>query len=130
MTTAHGIEQLAVVIQAKPNAAFVNMLDSLSQIVHKSSSVSRTLGKIDTNLGYSPFVQVLLSRLSHPNARARRLLLSVLTSIYEKHSSPKQLVRLHKLAPVLQEIQATDPGVLIRKVASSLYEALKVNDIL
>ena len=105
------------------------MLDYLAQIVFKSSTVNRALGKIDPSLGHSPFVHVLISRLSHPNALVRRLLLNVLTSIYERHQQPKQLVKLHQLAPLLHSIEASDPGVLVRKVASSLYEAFKTHDL-
>ena len=62
--------------------------------------------------------------------QVRRLLLTVLTYLYEKHQSPKQLVKLHRLAPLLQNIQATDPGVLVRKVASELFLAFGAHDIL
>ena len=54
----------------------------------------------------------------------------VLTSLYERHQSPKLLVKLHALAPLLERIQGSDPGVLVRKVASELYEAFKSHDIL
>ena len=74
--------------------------------------------------------QVLISRLSHPDARVRRLLLSVLTSVYERHQSPKQLVKLHALAPLLERVAAHDAGVLVRKVASELYEAFKAHDVI
>ena len=77
MKTPQGIAQLSVVMESKNNAAFVNMLDYLAQIVYKSSTVNRALGKIDVSLGHSPFVQMLVSRLSHPNALVRRLLLNV-----------------------------------------------------
>ena len=64
------------------------------------------------------------------DARVRRLLLSVLTSLYERHQSPKQLVKLHSLAPLLERIQESDPALLVRKVASELYEAFKTHDLL
>ena len=106
------------------------MLDALSKIVYTSAPTNRALGKIDPALGHSPFVRVLIARLSHPDARVRRLLLMVLTSLYERHLSPKQLVKLHELAPLLERIQVDDPGVLVKKVASELYESFKTHDIL
>ena len=51
-------------------------------------------------------------------------------SIYERHLQPKQLVKLHKLAPLMQSMEAIDPGVLVRKVAGSLCEAFKTHDVL
>ena len=130
MQAPSGVAQLSVVMEARDHAAFVNMLDALSKIVYTSAPTNRALGKIDPSLGHSPFVRVLISRLSHPDARVRRLLLSVLTSVYERHQSPKQLVKLHDLAPLLERVQEADPGVLVRKVASELYEAFKTHDIL
>ena len=62
--------------------------------------------------------------------RSRAQLLSVLTSLYEQHHSPKQLVKLHSLAPLLERVQESDPGVLVRKVASELYEAFKAHELL
>jgi len=64
--------------------------------------VNRALGKLDPALGPpfaggSPFVTSLIGRLGHPNALVRRLLLNVLTSIYQRHSAPKQLVKIHQL---------------------------------
>ena len=47
-----------------------------------------------------------------------------------RHKSPKQLVKLHSLAPLLEGIQGGDPGVLVREVASRLYEAFKAHDVL
>ena len=127
---SQGIAQLSVVMEAKSNSAFVNMLDALSQIVYKSAAVNRALGKIDPTSGCSAFVNVLISRLGHHNARVRRLLLAVLTSIYEKHHQPKQLVKLHRLEPLLQTIQEHDHGVLVRQVASELYASFQSHDIL
>ena len=100
------------------------------QIVYTSAPTNRALGKIDPSLGYSPFVRVLISRLTHPDARVRRLLLMVLTSLYERHQSPKQLVKLHDLAPLLEDVQRNEVGLLVRKVASELYEAFKAHDVL
>lgn len=130
MKTEKGTQQLSAVMDAKANSAFVNMLGALSQMVHTSVAVNRALGKIDASRGHSPFVDVLISRLSHPNALVRRHLLSVLTSIYEHHQSPKVLVRVHHLQPLLENIGATDRGVLVRKAASELYEAFKAHDVL
>lgn len=64
--------------------------------------MNRALGKLEPSLGPplaggSPFVTALIGRLGHPNALVRRLLLNVLTSIYERHQQPKQLVMLHQL---------------------------------
>ena len=56
--------------------------------------------------------------------------LSVLTSLYERHQSPKQLVKLHALAPLLERIQASDPAVLVRKVAANLYDDFKSHEVL
>jgi len=130
MRTPQGIAQLAVVMEVRSNAAFANMLSALSQIVYKSSAVNRALGKIDPSHNQSPFVASLIARLSHPNALVRRLLLNVLTSIYEKHQAPKQLVKLHSLAPLLEAIQSQDRGVLVQQVARELYQSFKTHDVL
>ena len=122
MKTAHGVGQLSVVMEARSNVAFVNMLDALSKIVY--TSTNRALGKIDPNLGHSC---ACCSRASR-TARVRPLLLKVLTSLYERHQSPKQLVKLR--SALLEGIQHSDPGVLVKKVASELYEAFKTHDIL
>jgi hypothetical protein len=129
ITTAHGVAQLRAVLAARSSSAFVNILEDLLQIVHKSSSISSALGRIDPVSGISPFIQLLLSRLAHPSARVRRLLLSVLLSIYEKHTAPKQLVKKHMLTPLLHDVMANDSGVLVRKVASRLLAGLLANDV-
>ena len=43
------------------NDSFVNMLDPLRKIVYNSAPVCRALGKVDSALGVSPFVQVIVS---------------------------------------------------------------------
>ena len=140
LTTAYGVTQLSALMEGPasegPNgpvsneARFVNILDALSKIVYASPPANRALGKIDPKLGASPFVRALITRLAHPDARVRRLLLGLLTNIYERHQAPKQLVKLHSLAPLLERVQEHDPGVLVREVASQLYEAFKSHDIL
>lgn len=117
-------------MEAKNSAAFVNMLDVLSRIIQMSTSVNRALGKVDPSLGYSPFVRALIGRLEHPNALVRRHLLTSLKSIYTCHQEPKQLVRLHRLAPLLADLEANDKAVLVRKVASELLESFKAHDLL
>jgi len=130
MKTPQGIAQLAVVMEVRSNQAFANMLNALSQIVYKSSAVNRALGKIDPTHNSSPFVASLITRLSHPNALVRRLLLNLLTSIYKYHQQPKQLIRVHRLHSLLERIGKEDPGVLVRQVANELHEGFKINDIL
>ena len=39
-------------------------------------------------LGHSPFVRALVRKLRHPNALARKRVLSILTLIYERHQAP------------------------------------------
>ena len=130
MSTPAGVAQLTGVMAARSNAAFVNMLDALSKIVYASRAVNQALGKIDPQLGGSPFVRVLLERLGHPDARVRLLLLRVLSSVYERHEAPKHLVKLHGLAPLLERVQEADQALLVQKVASDLFEAFKTHDIL
>lgn len=117
-------------MEAKSNISFVNMLEPLKKIIYVSATVNRALGKIDPAHSSSPFVAALIGRLSHPDALVRRLLLDMLTSLYEKHQSPKQLVKLHGLAPLLEQIQDADPGVLVRQLACELYLAFRAHDIL
>jgi hypothetical protein len=130
MTQPRGVGQLTAVLDSRSHASFVSMLDALSKMVYTSAPTNRALGKIDPQLGGSPFVRALISRLSHPDARVRLLLLRILTTVYERHHAPKQLVKLHRLVPLLETIQGSDRGVLVRKVASELYEAFKTHDIL
>ena len=60
----------------------------------------------------------------------RRMLLEILTSIYEKHASPKQLVEKHRLKPVLANIKEHDPVVIPREIARNLYSSFQIHDIL
>jgi len=129
METSVGVQALQVVMETKNNT-FVDMLDPLHKIVYNSRPVNRALGKVDGTLGVSPFVQALVSRLQHPNALARRLLLAILTSLYEQHQSPKLLVERHRLVPVLREIKDHDPGVLVQQIASQLYKSCDAHVIL
>ena len=62
------------------------MLERLEAIISASDAVNRALGRIE------PFVGVLVQRLDHPDALARRLVLAVLTHLYKQHDKPKQLV--------------------------------------
>jgi hypothetical protein len=72
-----------------------------------------------------------LERRSHPlDALVRRLLLTILTEIYRKHQEPKQLVKLHHLSALLKGIIDQDKAVLVRQVASELFESFKLHDIL
>ena len=130
MASPYGVSQLSVVLEARSNSSFVNMLDPLAKIVHASAPVNRSLGKIDPSLGHSPFVVALIARLSHPNALGRRRLLDLLTSLYARHQAPKQLVKLHGLAPLLQGMLADDKAVIVRQVASELYVAFGAHEIL
>ena len=80
--------------------------------------------------GCSPFVRSLVGRLEHRSAIVRRMLLEILTSIYEKHASPKQLVEKHRLKPVLANIKEHDPVVIPREIARNLYSSFQIHDIL
>ena len=141
--TPQGIAQLCVVMEVKHMGTFSNMLNALSQIVYKSTVINRALGKVDPSLSASPFVTSLIRRLSssglhsglerrsHPlDALVRRLLLTILTEIYRKHQEPKQLVKLHHLSALLKGIIDQDKAVLVRQVASELFESFKLHDIL
>jgi hypothetical protein len=139
MKTPQGIAQLCVVMEVKHMGTFSNMLNALSQIVYKSTVINRALGKVDPSLSASPFVTALIRRLSsnglerrsHPlDALVRRLLLTILTEIYRKHQEPKQLVKLHHLSALLKGIIDQDKAVLVRQVASELFESFKLHDIL
>lgn len=139
MKTPQGIAQLCVVMEVKHMGTFSNMLNALSQIVYKSTVINRALGKVDPSLSASPFVTSLIRRLSsnglerrsHPlDALVRRLLLTILTEIYRKHQEPKQLVKLHHLSALLKGIIDQDKAVLVRQVASELFESFKLHDIL
>eukprot|EP00962_Isochrysis_galbana_P047942 scaffold19840_cov124-Isochrysis_galbana.AAC.1 len=120
MEAPQGVQALLGVMECGNNS-FVNMLEPLRQIVYNSPPVNRALGKLDGTLGISPFVQSLVKRLSHPDALVRRLLLDIMTSLYEHHRSPKLLVERHRLKPVLSSIIERDPGVLVQNVAGRLY---------
>ena len=125
-----GVAQLQVVIEAKNNASFINMLEPLLKILYNSPPVNRALGRIRPELGVSPFVSALVQRLQHPNALVRRLVLSILTLIYERHQAPKQLVEKHQLEPVLRGIKENDPGVLVQQMASQLHRSFESHDVL
>jgi len=129
METPQGIKALQGVMECGNNS-FVNMLEPLRQIVYNSPPVNRALGKLDGTLGISPFVQSLVKRLSHPDALVRRLLLDIMTSLYEQHRSPKLLVERHRLKPVLLNIIEHDPGVLVQNVAGRLFRSFEAHDIL
>mmetsp|Transcript_71417 Transcript_71417/g.118681 ORF Transcript_71417/g.118681 Transcript_71417/m.118681 type:complete len:1176 (-) Transcript_71417:366-3893(-) len=131
METPQGVQALQVVMETK-NSSFVNMLDPLLRIVHNSIAVNRALGKVDAALGFSPFVQALVSRLRScaEGALVRKLLLAILTSLYEHHQSPKRLVERHNLMPVLRDLKDNDPGVLVQQIASQLYYSCEAHDIL
>ena len=107
------------------------MLEPLKKIIYVSAPVNRALGKLDGG-GYSCslFVSALIGRLGHPDALVRRLLLDILTCLYEKHPSPKQLVQLHRLAPLLESMQVEDQAVLVRQLASELILAFRAHNIL
>jgi len=124
-----GVQALQVVMEVQ-NDSFANMLDPLRKIVYNSVPVCRALGKVDGALGVSPFVQALVKRLQHPSTLVRRLLLAMLESIYKQHQSPKQLVELHKLVPVVKKIKERDPGVLVQEIASQLYASFEAHAIL
>ena len=111
------------------NSSFVNMLEPMLKIAYNSSSVNQALGRLDARSGKSPFIVALVSRLEHPNALARRMLLAILTSLYEKHRSPKQLVARHKLVPLVRRLSTRDPGVLVQQIASQLLRAFEAHDL-
>ena len=125
-----GLAQLQVVLEARNNTSFTNMLEPLLKILYTSPPINRALGQIKPELGHSPFVSALVRRLQHPNALARRLVLSILTLIYERHQAPKQLVEKHKLEPVLRGIKLSDPGVLVQQMASQLHRSFEAHDVL
>lgn len=100
-------------------------------------------------------MRALVARLRHPDALVRKVLLNMLTYIYTKHQympaeiqilhgwnaipmtcsfsrcrSPKQLVELHKLEPVLRALKTDDPSILVRQLASELHNAFATHDIL
>lgn len=129
MEAPQGVQALLGVMECGNNS-FVNMLEPLRQIVYNSPPVNRALGKLDGTLGISPFVQSLVKRLSHPDALVRRLLLDIMTSLYEHHRSPKLLVERHRLKPVLSSIIDRDPGVLVQNVAGRLFRSFEAHDIL
>ena len=111
-------------------ASFANMLEPLRTIVRTSTPVNKALGQIQPGQGCSPFVRSLVGRLEHRSAIVRRMLLEILTSIYEKHASPKQLVEKHRLKPVLANIKEHDPVVIPREIARNLYSSFQIHDIL
>ena len=117
-------------MEATNNQSFTNMMSPLDKIIFTSLPVNRALGRIDEVLGHSPFVRALVKRLQHPDALVRKSLLTMLTNIYTKHQAPKQLVVLHKLEPLLQDLQQKDPAILVRKLASELHGAIATHDIL
>ena len=125
-----GVQQLQVVIEARNGASFINMLDPLYKILYNSPPVNRALGRFRPELGYSPFVSALVRRLQHPDAVARKLVLSILTLIYERHKEPKQLVERHQLEPVLRDLKHNDPGVLVQQMASQLHRSFEAHDVL
>ena len=130
MVAAHGVAQLQAVIDAPSAASFANMLEPLRTIVRTSTPVNKALGQIQPGQGCSPFVRSLVGRLEHRSAIVRRMLLEILTSIYEKHASPKQLVEKHRLKPVLANIKEHDPVVIPREIARNLYSSFQIHDIL
>ena len=119
-----------VVLEARNNASFINMLEPLHKILYSSPPINRALGRIVPELGHSPFVRALVRRLRHPNALARKRVLSILTLIYERHQAPKQLVEKHELEPVLRAIKLSDPGVLVQQMASQLHRSFEAHDVL
>ena len=130
MASPMGIQQLQVVMEATNNQSFTNMMSPLDKIIFSSLPVNRALGRIDELAGCSPFIRALVKRLQHPDALVRKFLLTMLTNIYQKHQAPKQLVVLHNLEPLLQDLEQKDPAILVRKLASELYRSITTHDIL
>ena len=53
MEAAFGLEQLQVVLEARNNASFINMLEPLHKILYSSPPINRALGRIVPELGHS-----------------------------------------------------------------------------
>jgi len=114
------IRLLVEVLDTQTPATFENLLDSLKKILTASSRVNQALGD-------SKFVPKLVERLTHPTPVIRVQLLRMLTSIYEHHREPKQLVMLHGLMRVVERMIEHDKAVLVKEIAGQLQKAFKAN---
>ena len=117
------IKLLVEVLDTQTPATFENLLDSLKKILHASSRVNQALGD-------SRFVPKLGERRAHPTPVIRVNLLRMLTSIYEHHRNPKQLVMEHNLMRVVERMIEHDKAVLVKEIAGQLQKAFKANDYL
>ncbi|KAF9362321.1 hypothetical protein BGX34_006409 [Mortierella sp. NVP85] len=105
---------------AKANS-FENILDPLLKILRISPSVG-------CGMAVPAFFRRLLDRLSHPKAQVRLNLLHILRAIVDAHPERSQLVKRYDILNVVAKIAEKDSGVIVKKLARKVLNALQEND--
>ncbi|XP_049849047.1 serine/threonine-protein kinase sepA-like [Schistocerca gregaria] len=102
---------------------------SMLEIFHKILKLSKSFNRV---LCDSPFLDLLLARINHPNPLVRVSLMKLLRAFYEVHPSPQYLVKEFGLLEILRSMEQ-DEKVLVaemaRKLVSQFSKTLRKHQI-
>jgi hypothetical protein len=121
---ADAIEAMVDVFRNTPDDRFVEVVEKLDSIVSASERVGRAFGQ-------SGFVEILKTRMAHPEAIVRVTLIRILKSLYLVHPNPKEMIARFRLFEFIQGLRERDQSVLlVKNMAEQLLGAFHANVVM